>query len=143
MPPFNQSDNLIRRRLMQSLSGAAALSLLHAQTPLVVAEVNLVPKAGEFPKEPGNYLAGELVTIDAINRRGGLRLDGDLNADRYHRAQPVDFAMLPYGMIYYHGAPAELRDIPLGTHLHGSFYLPPKDEEKTIPPSKTPQYGSK
>ena len=30
--------------------------------------------------------------------------------------------MLPYGSISYHGSPAELRDIPLGTHLHGQFY---------------------
>lgn len=52
--------------------------------------------------------------------------------------------MLPYGMIYYHGAPAELRDIPLGTHLNGSFYLPSVGEEKTIPPTLgPPQYGSK
>ena len=52
--------------------------------------------------------------------------------------------MLPYGMLWYNGAPAELRDIPIGTHLHGTFYLPPKGEEKTIPPTKgPPQYGSK
>ena len=38
--------------------------------------------------------------VDAVNRRGVLRLDGD---------GPLHyFAMLPYGMIGYHGAPAEL-----------------------------------
>jgi len=42
--------------------------------------------------------------------------------------------MLPYGEIYYNGAPAELRDIPLGTHVHGYFYLPPVGEDATIPP---------
>ena len=31
--------------------------------------------------------------------------------------------MLPYGMIYYYGAPADLRDIPLGTVLYGQFFL--------------------
>jgi hypothetical protein len=42
--------------------------------------------------------------------------------------------MLPCGTISYHGAPAELRDIPLGTHVHGYFHLPPLGEEKTILP---------
>ena len=108
------------------------------------AAEDYIPQPAMFPDQPGNYLAGELVTIDAINRRGGLRLDGDFNDDRYDKAQPHNFAMLPYGMIYYHGAPADLRDIPLGTHLHGSFYLPPKGGEKTVPPTKgPPQYGSK
>lgn len=100
--------------------------------------------SGEFPANPGTYLAGELVTVDAINRRGGLRVDGDFVTGRYHKAPPHEFALLPYGMVYYHGAPAELRDIPLGTHLHGSFYLPPKGEEATIPPTKAlPKFGSK
>ena len=31
--------------------------------------------------------------------------------------------MLPYGSIYYHGAPAALCDIPLGTHLHTWCFL--------------------
>jgi hypothetical protein len=37
-------------------------------------------------------------------------------------------------MISYNGAPAELRDVPIGTHLHGYFYKPPIGEESTIPP---------
>ena len=87
------------------------------------------PKLTEFaPADKGVYLSGELVVVDAINRRGGLRLDGD---------GPVHyFAMLPYGMVGYHGAPAELRDVPLGTHLHGYFHLPPVGEEATIPPAR-------
>ena len=31
---------------------------------------------------------------------------------------PHPFAMLPYGIVRYHGAPADLRDIPLGTMMH-------------------------
>ena len=27
-----------------------------------------------------------------------------------------------------------MRDLPLGTHMHGWFFLPPKGEEDTIPP---------
>ncbi|WP_231734161.1 hypothetical protein [Calycomorphotria hydatis] len=41
--------------------------------------------------------------------------------------------MLPYGMIRYHGAPADLRDIPLGTILHGRFYLPPDPKVSSVP----------
>jgi hypothetical protein len=86
-----------------------------------------VAKVTEFaPADKGTYLSGELVIVDAVNRRGALRLDGD---------GPLHyFAMLPYGMIGYHGAPAELRDVPLGTHLHGYFHLPPVGDESTIPP---------
>jgi hypothetical protein len=94
-----------------------------------------VPQPGQFPPAgSGTYLAGELVIMDAANRRGGLRLDGNEPHDRYHRGPLHYFAMLPYGMITYNGAPAELRDIPLGTHVHGYFYVPPVGEEATIPP---------
>jgi len=30
----------------------------------------------------------------------------------------------------FHGSPAELRDIPIGTHMHGYFHLPPLGEGK-------------
>jgi len=88
-----------------------------------------VLQPGKFPPpNSGTYLAGELVIIDPVNRRGGLRLHGD-------NSQPLHyFAMLPYGAIFSNGAPAELRDIPIGTHMHGYFHLPPVGEEATIPP---------
>jgi len=90
-------------------------------------------KPGEFPAAgSGKYLSGELVVIDPVNRRGGIRLDGD-EGGRYHAGPLHYFAMLPCGMARLHGAPAELRDIPLGTHVHGYFHLPPAGEEKTIP----------
>lgn len=92
-------------------------------------------KPGEFPPpDSGTYLAGELVVIDPVNRRGGLRLDGEGGGERYFSGPLHYFAMLPYGMIAYNGAPAELRDVPLGTHVHGYFHLPPVGEEETIPP---------
>jgi hypothetical protein len=91
-------------------------------------------KPGVFPAPgTGTYLSGELVLIDPMNRRGALRLDGD-DGGRYHDGPLHYFAMLPYGMAWYHGSPAELRDLPIGTHLHGTFYPPPLGEEKTIPP---------
>lgn len=93
-----------------------------------------VPQPGKFPPpNSGKYIAGELVVIDPVNRRGGLRLDGN-EGERYHDGPLHYFAMLPYGMISFNGAPAELKDIPIGTHVHGSFYLPPVGEEATIPP---------
>ncbi len=94
-----------------------------------------VLKAGQFPPpNTGTYLAGELVLIDPVNRRGGIRLDGNEPHDRYHSGPLHYFAMLPYGMVSFNGAPAELKDIPLGTHVHGYFYVPPVGEEATIPP---------
>ena len=104
-------------------------SLLQAQ---VAADHVLQP--GKFPlPNTGTYLAGELVIVDPVNRRGGLRLDGD-GGERYHAGPLHYFAMLPYGMIWLNGAPAELRDVPIGTHVHGYFYVPPVGEESTIPP---------
>lgn len=94
-----------------------------------------VPQPGQFPPSgTGTYLAGELVMIDAANRRGGLRLDGNEPHDRYQHGPLHYFAMLPYGMVSFNGAPAELKDIPIGTHVHGYFYVPPAGEEATIPP---------
>ncbi len=99
-------------------------SFLSAQE---VKDVALQP--GQFPPpNSGTYLAGELVIIDPVNRRGGLRLHGDNGGPLHY------FAMLPFGAIWFHGAPAELRDIPIGTHVHGYFHLPPVGEEATIPP---------
>ena len=40
---------------------------------------------------------------------------------------------MPYGTVRYHGAPAELRDVPIGTVLHGYFILPPADDT-SLPP---------
>ncbi|MEM7395544.1 MAG: hypothetical protein AAF492_24700, partial [Verrucomicrobiota bacterium] len=73
---------------------------------------------------------GELVFVDHINRRGLLRLDVD---GHFHEKLPHPFAMLPYGMIVYRGAPAELRDIPIGTALYGRFFLPPDPGTSAVP----------
>lgn len=89
------------------------------------------PKPGQFvDAKAGTYLAGELILIDPVNRRGGLRPDGDSNTLHY-------FAMLPYGMVSFNGAPAELRDLPIGTHVHGYFHPPPAGEEQTIPAKRS------
>ncbi|MFM9117106.1 MAG: hypothetical protein ACKOU6_13200 [Planctomycetota bacterium] len=79
------------------------------------------------------YISGELVYIDAVNRRGGIRLDGDQQG-RYNSGPPHWFALLPYACAWHLGARAELRDLPLGTHVHGYFVTPPAGEEATSPP---------
>ena len=89
------------------------------------------PKPGEFPPlAAAKAYRGELVFVDHVNRRGSLRLhiDGHFNEGRLHH-----FAILPYGMIRYQGAPAELRDIPIGTVLYGRFYLPPDSATSAVP----------
>lgn len=89
------------------------------------------PVAGKFPDlEKAHTYRGELVLVDHVNRRGSLRV---LGAGVFRRNDPHPFAMLPYGMIRYHGAPAELRDIPLGTILHVTAYLPPDPKFSSVP----------
>jgi hypothetical protein len=63
-----------------------------------------------------------LIRVDHVNRTGAIRMDrtGSQTTDEYDHA--LTFTLLPYSSIIYHGAPAELRDVPLGTHLHGQFY---------------------
>lgn len=95
------------------------------------AEEAFRPTAGEFPPaDQAKSYRGELVFVDHVNRRGSLRLqvDGHFQEGRLHH-----FAMLPYGIIRYRGAPAELRDIPIGTVLYGRFYLPPDPQTSSVP----------
>tara|TARA_R110002096_G_scaffold24760_6_gene77937 strand:- start:11705 stop:12838 length:1134 start_codon:yes stop_codon:yes gene_type:complete len=85
---------------------------------------------GEFPPEgSAHYFSGELIGIDPVNRKGTLRVDRTDQQRRSHWDLPVDFKMLPYGAIWLHGSPAELRQVPIGTHLHGWFYEKGPDEE--------------
>lgn len=93
------------------------------------APADRVARFDRFP-EPGSGVdvAGELVEINHSDRRGGLRLDGDFDVNRYEQSPTFHFALLPYCEVYFHGAPASLADIPLGTHLHGRFLLPPEGE---------------
>ena len=132
------------RRSTISLRSFASVLLLVTISSLRAAEPDYVPKLGEFPPaNAGQYFAGELVSVDHVNRRGAIRLDGDGVDDKYHHADPLRFAMLPYGMIRYHGAPAELRDLPIGTHLHGTFFLPPAGDKTIPPPKHAPQHVPK
>lgn len=93
------------------------------------------PVYGEFPAlSDGVEVMGELVAVDPNNRRGLLRPGGEVTPDRYNRFPGQPFALLPYGAVYYHGAPAELKDIPPGTVLHGVFFRPPKGDNSIPKP---------
>jgi hypothetical protein len=115
---------------------ATVLSLSICLTGQLVAdEKDAAPPYGQFPDASAGVLRmGELIDIDPINRRGLLRPGGDLAPDRYNRFPGQPFALLPYGMVYYHGAPAELKDVPLGTVLHGIYYRPPKGDNSVAKP---------
>ncbi|MES2596805.1 MAG: hypothetical protein V4662_15790 [Verrucomicrobiota bacterium] len=97
----------------------------------VAAEEPFRPEAGKFPPlEKAHSYRGELVFVDHVNRRGSIRVQGN---GVFRRNDPRPFAMLPYGMIRYHGAPADLRDIPLGTVMHVRAYLPPDPKISAVP----------
>lgn len=85
---------------------------------------------GKFPPENSAHsISGELIQVDHLERRFQLRVDRDDSQQKSHMDLPLDSVMLPYGSIYYHAAPAALQDIPLGTHLHGSYYLKASDDK--------------
>ena len=89
------------------------------------------PEAGKFPPlEKSHSYRGELVFVDHANRRGSLRLQ---SPGIFRTTAPHPFALLPYAVVRYHGAPADLRDIPLGTMLHVRAFLPPDPQTSPVP----------
>jgi hypothetical protein len=89
------------------------------------------PRAGEFPPlEKAHSYRGELVFVDHANRRGSIRIQTE---GKFRFTSPSPFALLPYGTVRYHGAPADLRDIPLGTMLHVRAFLPPDPRTSAVP----------
>ncbi len=79
-------------------------------------------KPGEFPPMHADHrVTGELIEADFIHRSGRYR---EVSTGRLR-----DFQLLPFGNVVYLNAPADLRDIPLGTDLlfmlfpdeHGAF----------------------
>ena len=108
---------------------SAFLGVLTITAP--AADEPFRPEAGKFPSvEKAHSYRGELVFVDHANRRGSLRVQG---VGTFRRNDPQPFAMLPYGIIRYHGAPADLRDIPLGTVLHVRAFLPPDPKISAVP----------
>lgn len=130
-----------------------ALALVHAEEPLpyrtdadgpvvkkVLREGKPLPwfqlVEGQFPPEGSAHrISGELIRVDHLERTFHLRVDRNDSQDRGVWDIPLPAAMLPYGAIWYRGAPAALEDIPLHTHLHGLFY-----EQR--PGDKPPELGT-
>lgn len=89
------------------------------------------PQPGKFPAaEKARTYRGVLVFVDHANRRGSLRVP---TTGEFFRNPPHPFALLPYGMVRYHGAPADLRDVPLGTVMHVRAFLPPDPKTSAVP----------
>jgi hypothetical protein len=89
------------------------------------------PETGKFPPpEKAHTYRGVLAFVDHANRRGSLRVE---TPGEFFRNAPHPFAMLPYGMVRFRGAPADLRDIPLGTVLHVRAFLPPDPKTSSVP----------
>ena len=81
-------------------------------------------KPGEFPASgTARAISGELIGVEHVTRSGTLRVDRNdsQRTDDYDAALP--FTLLPYAKTMLHGSYAELRDVPIGTHLHGLFYV--------------------
>lgn len=90
---------------------------------------------GEFPPpNSAHAISGELIGIDHLERKFYLRVDRNDSQQRGDWDLPIAAALLPYGSIWYHGAPAALQDVPLGTHLHGLFYLKSPGDDAANPP---------
>lgn len=101
------------------------------QEPRTGAAEPFRPEAGKFPPlEKAHTYRGELVFVDHANRRGSLRVEG---TGKFYRNDPHPFAMLPYGIVRYQGALADLRDIPLGTVMHVRAFLPPDTKTSSVP----------
>lgn len=116
---------------MSKYSFVLCLIITLSVTSTALTDEPFRPEAGRFPPlEKAKAYDGQLVFVDHANRRGSIRVTG---GELMHSTAPSPFAMLPYGMVRYHGAPADLRDILLGTMLHGRFYLPPDPKLSSVP----------
>lgn len=124
----NSSPRVGSRGPLCGLTLGLALFLFGSTT---FADEPFRPEAGKFPpSEKAHAYRGELVFVDHANRRGSIRVEG---TGKFYRNDPHPFAMLPYGVIRYHGAPAALRDIPLGTVMHVRAFLPPDPSISAVP----------
>ena len=121
---------------MTQLKSARWVAALYLGVSVLASTANAAdepfrPRAGEFPAlEKAHSYRGELVFVDHANRRGSIRIQTE---GKFRFISPSPFAMLPYGIVRYHGAPADLRDIPLGTMLHVRAFLPPDPKISAVP----------
>ena len=100
---------------------------------------------GQFPPEGSAHMAtGELMHVEHLERRFQIRIDRNDSQERGIWDLPLDAMLLPYGSVWYQGAPAALQDIPLGTHLHGWFYQIDLEDKTPLPDTwykrRTPEW---
>jgi hypothetical protein len=100
---------------------------------------------GQFPPEGSAHaVTGELMQVEHLDRQFQIRVDRNDSQERGIWDLPLDATLLPYGSVWYQGAPAVLQDIPLGTHLHGWFYLTDPEDKTPLPDTwykrKTPEW---
>ena len=120
---------MIRQCLLFSLSAFIFGSTVLAS--VVEESEPFRPEEGKFPPfERAHAYRGELIFVDHANRRGSIRVEG---TGKFYRNNPHPFALLPYGMVRYHDAPADLRDVPLGTVMHAHGFLPPDPKTSSVP----------
>lgn len=129
---FNSGLLVIGGLLVQACSSLFAEPVVAADAKATKQEQEIFrPEAGKFPPlENARSYRGELVFVDHANRRGSLRVQG---SGMFFRNDPHPFAMLPYGIVRRHGAPADLRDVPLGTVMHVQAFLPPDPKTSAVP----------
>ena len=122
--PVPAPNHAVRQRLL-------CLFLLLSSSITTLADEPFRPQAGMFPPlDQSLSYRGELIFVDHANRRGSIRLQG---SGMFFRNDPHPFAMLPYGIVSFHGAPADLRDVPLGTVMHAHAFLPPDPTTSAVP----------
>ena len=62
---------------------------------------------GKFPPEDSAHaISGELIQMDHLERCFRLRVDRSDSQQAGYMDLPLESEMLPYGSIFYHGAPA-------------------------------------
>ena len=126
LPTLHHSTTPLRRWLV-----ALCLGLIVTATCALAKDEPFRPEAGKFPPlEKAHSYRGELVFVDHANRRGSIRVT---SPGIFRFTAPHPFALLPYALVRYHGAPADLRDIPLGTMLHVRAFLPPDPNISAVP----------
>ena len=118
--------------LIRRLPAFVCALLVHVTATNGQSETEIFrPEERKFPPiEKAHAYRGELIFVDHANRRGSIRVEGK---GKFYRNDPHPFAMLPYGIVRYHNAPADLRDVPLGSVLHAHGFLPPDPETSAVP----------
>ncbi|QDV66699.1 hypothetical protein Poly24_03860 [Rosistilla carotiformis] len=135
LPLRSQSARMLKLSLIPMHPTLTSLAALYISLSLLAnaasADEPFRPEPGTFPPlEKSHSYRGELVFVDHANRRGSIRVQ---SIGVFRRNAPHPFAMLPYGIVRYRGAPADLRDIPLGTIMHVRAFLPPDPTISAVP----------